>query len=251
MPVARLKPLPFLASRLTALLEEDPSPIEPGLRVAARKVPLPDAAGGGAFDLLAADEAGRAAGVRILERVEAGAVAWALGARAWLQTILPTLRAVCPALQGEGGETRCLLVGGVVDPAAVRLVEAISEGRIRLLEAALFESPAGAALSVRAVAGEAPSPRVSAPRAGAGAADLERPSAGPGADLLTGIPLTAEEAAEFRRIEVRGSDRAAPAASAGPKGTPRPLPPGGMTAPPPAALAERGAGVSRAGFVEN
>jgi len=191
LPAARLQPLEvFDPDRILTLLEEDPSLIEPGLRLAGRDIPLPDSAGGGSVQALCVDAAGRAAGVWILGRLSAGDLGACMAARQWIEEALPTLRAVSPSLKGNGAEVRCLILTGRVDPSAAALLASVMDRRPTVLEIALFESPDGIAVNVRPAAGE-PGNRPAVPR---------QPSTPPGADPLTAIPLTSEEASEFRRL---------------------------------------------------
>src|SRR5262245_28056875 len=101
LPAARLQSIPFpQPQRFITVLDDDLSVIEPGLRLAARDVPLPEDAGGGTIEALCADASGKAVALKIVERIEPRELFDALAARAWLYENLATLRAVCPALAG-------------------------------------------------------------------------------------------------------------------------------------------------------
>ena len=193
LSAARLQPLPFPdPPSLISLIEKDPSLVESGLRPAARQIPMPASAGGGNVDLACVDSAGRLVAILVVPRVTGSVLEAAMAARAWLGEGLPTLRALCPALAGASPEVRCLLLAGSVEPGAALLL-ADAAGRLEVLVATLFETSSGQAAWIRPAA---PAPR---------AAGARREPQGPTAtrrDPHAGIPVTAEEANEFRRIAV-------------------------------------------------
>lgn len=205
MPAARLQPIPFpKPQRFIDLLDGDLSVIEPGLRIAARDVPLPDDAGGGAIEALCADASGKALALKIVERIDPHGLFDALAARSWLQENLATLRAVCPALAGGAREARCLVLAGKVDPAASAILEPLGLSAPDLYLVDLFQTGGGVAVTMKQVApaiadrgpGVAPGARPEPPAPGAG-------------DPLSGIPLSADEAAEFRRLAAEHTARPA------------------------------------------
>jgi hypothetical protein len=196
LPPARLQPIPFPdPRRFIALLDDDLSVIETGLRIAARDVPLPPDAGGGAIEALCADASGRALALRIAERIDPHGLFDALAARSWLQENLATLRAVCPALAGVAREARCLVIAGRIDPAAAAPLEPLGASAPELYQVELFQTAAGIALNLKRVIAAT----VDRGRAVAPAAKQTSPATGTG-DPLSGIPLSSEEAAEFRRL---------------------------------------------------
>jgi len=197
LPAARLQPLPFLdPERLITLLDQDPSLIEPGLRIIARGVPLPASLGPITLDALASDAGGGAAAIRIVECVLPRTVEEALTARAYLLEHLPTLRALCPALAGPSSHIRCLILAGAISPAAASLVSLLTDPAPEIFEIGAFDSPSGLAISVRRPARAArASERSPSDRGAVSPAPI--PARG---DPLSGLPLTAEEALEFGRI---------------------------------------------------
>jgi hypothetical protein len=223
LPATRLQPLPFPEpERFVAYIEEDPSLIEPGLRIVARRLPLPGAGDGVGVDLLAVDTQGRITAIDVRPQMTVHSVETAMAARSWIQGNLPTLKALCPSLEDAAAHTRSLLIGGRMDPSLESFVSLLAPPRPDLLEASLFDSPSGPAISLRPVGVAAPMPTVRRAHVPALAERLpDSPSAEVPADPLAGIPLTAEELAEFRQIM---ASRPGPAASSrsGGSATPRP-----------------------------
>ncbi|HXI02602.1 MAG TPA: hypothetical protein VNI57_05440 [Candidatus Saccharimonadales bacterium] len=198
MPATRLQPLPFPEpERFIAFIEEEPSLLEPGLRIVAKRLPLPGAGPGVAVDLLALDSGGRVTAIDVREVIAARSLETAAAARSWLRGNLSTVRALCPALAGAGAQPRSVIIGGRIDPAADVLLGILAPPHPTLYQASLFDSPTGPAISFRTLS--ISRPLVSAP-SGEDAGSSAPPGAG---DPLAGIPLTADEVAEFRRLVPR------------------------------------------------
>ncbi len=199
MPATRLKPLPFSEpERIARWIEEDPSLLENGLRIIAKKLPLPSPGGPLHVDLLAIDREGRPTAIFLRESIGASAMEAAAAARAWLRQSLPALRALCPPLAEARAEARSILIGGRVEPAAEMMAAGFGNPRPEILRASLFEAPGGAAVSFEAASGPHPQAEPAAP--GIEASLLQDP--------LAGIPLTTEEVEEFRKLTSRQLSRA-------------------------------------------
>lgn len=193
MPAARLKPLPFPEpSRLLDLVEQDPSLVEPGFRLVARRVPLPPRGGGIVLDALASDASGRCVLLRAIEKLTPRGIEEILTARAWITENLPTLKALCPQLGVGAGETRCLVLASEIEEPTESLLSLLAGASVEIVEVHAFDSPSGLALSVRALAPHAKKRPVDAP-ASTGAEERR-------SNPLAGIPLTADEVAEFRKL---------------------------------------------------
>jgi hypothetical protein len=196
LPAARLQPLPFLEpTRLLDLVEQDPSLIEAGLRIVARRVSLPVKSGGTVLDALASDSRNRCVLLRSAESLTPRIIEEILAARGWISESLPTLRSLRPDLPA-GGEIRCVLLTSRVDEAAGALLSLLAGAAPEVLMVHAFDSPSGLALSVVAAATAVAIPAAARPR--------PSPTPSPAAERrpspLAGIPLTADEMAEFRRV---------------------------------------------------
>jgi len=195
LPAARLQPLPFLEpTRLLDLVDQDPSLIEAGLRIVARHVALPVNGGGIVLDALASDARGSCVLLRIIERITPRIIEGTLAARGWISDTLPTLRILRPDL-GSSNEIRCVLLASGLEEAAASLLALLAGSAPEVLLVHAFDSPAGLALSV----GGAPS----GAKAAGGRSRLS-PAPTTVAEMktspLAGIPLTADEVAEFRKV---------------------------------------------------
>jgi len=198
LPAARLKPLPFPdPARLIDLVEQDPSLVEPGLRIAARRIPLPHRAGGMTLDALALDAAGRCLLLRAAEILTARTLEEALAARAWIVESLPAIGSLCPPLAGAKADVRCLLLTSRLDESAAPLIAILEGAGVEVSEVQAFDSPGGLALSVRSLAPRAKPPALERSGRALAAPEGARERR---ADPLAGIPLSAEEAAEFRKL---------------------------------------------------
>jgi len=204
LPASRLQPLPFFEpGRLIAFIEQDPSLLEPGLRLIAREVPMPSVGAGAKIDLLAADGDGRVVAILIAAGMTGGHLETALAARTWLRENHPTLRSLNPVLAECGEEVRCLILAGAITRAGRAFLAHMAEPRPEVLEVSCFESASGPAICVQPVRPGIPFPEVRPPEERAPA--LRETVAGftPRArlgDPLSGIPISPEEAAEFRRL---------------------------------------------------
>jgi len=196
LPAARLQPVPFLESaRLLDLVEQDPSLVEAGLRIVSRQVSLPAKGGGIVLDALASDARGRCVLLRAIEKVTPRIVEETLAAREWISRCLPTLRSLRPDLP-VNNEIRCLLLTSEVEEAAASILSLLAGSAPEILEVHAFNSPSGLALSVGTAASGAdvasrrqPHPPAPPP-----------PAAERKLSPLAGIPLTADEVAEFRKV---------------------------------------------------
>jgi len=198
LPAARLQPLPFPEpSHLIDLVEQDPSLLEPGLRVVVRRVPLPDKIGAGSLDALAVDASGRCVGLRVAERATPHVLEEAIAARAWLSEAMPTLRAVCPQI-GSSPHVRFLILASDRDEMSAAIQAFLAAAGVEVARVQAFDSPSGLALCVRTPGARAPQPE--APAATAIPKAPSAVTAGRRSDPLSGIPLSAEEAAEFGRL---------------------------------------------------
>lgn len=208
MPATRLKPLPFLEpERLIALVEQDPSLLEEGLRVVARGIPVPALAPEARIDLLAIDSEKRLNAILIAGSAGAEFLERGLGLRGWLAENLATLRAVMPGLAGCSNRLRIRILTGALVPSTESFLVQLESARpeVSLLE--FFESPTGIALAVRpwAPAGAKPESRPAPAPPAARPEELKIEP--PGEDPLSGIPLSAEEAAEFRKLAAHPATR--------------------------------------------
>lgn len=217
MPPSRLQPLPFVEpARLIAYIEQEPALLEAGLRLVARGLPVPGAGPGLSIDLLAVDGLGRVAAIRVVEMASGRDVEDCVAIRSWLSANLPTLRSIAPALSAAGREIRAVLVAGNFSPAARAILAQMTATRPEPLEVRLFDSAAGPAVCFQppeGVQARLPEPapeRIAAPSASA-------------ADPLSGIPLSAAEAEEFRSLETPSSP--AYPESFEPRSSARPAPP--------------------------
>jgi hypothetical protein len=116
-------------------------------------------------------------------------------ARGWISESLPTLRSLRPDLPA-GGEIRCVLLTSRVDDAAGALLSLLAGAAPEVLMVHAFDSPSGLALSVVAAASTVALPAAVRPRP----SPVPSSAAERGASPLAGIPLTADEMAEFRRV---------------------------------------------------
>ncbi len=227
MPASRLQPLPlFEPGRLIAFIEQDPSLIEPGLRPIAREIPIPSVGAGARIDILAAGAGGSLVAIRIAGEMTGVDLEIALATRIWLQENRPTLRTLNPDLAECGGEVRCLILAGTVTPAARAFLAHMAEPSPEVLEIACFESASGPAICVQPVRPATPVRETRTPRARPSTMQEEPvrlPSPARLGDPLSGIPISPEEAAEFRRLApphpARGARRE-PRAAQGPAGGP-------------------------------
>ena len=231
MPAARLQPLPFPdPARLLDLIEQEPSLIEPGLTIVARRLPIPFKDEALTLDGLAYDARLRCVAIRAVECLTPQAVEQMLVARGWIAECMETLRALSPQLARCGNGARAMLIAGSVEPAASTLLAHLASAAPEVLEVHLFELPTGLALDVRVVVPVTTAARPSAPAQTPRPAPIEREM-----NPLAGIPLTSEELAEFRRL----STARAPAAKSGAALEGRP------------SVSFSGAVEARGGFLEN
>jgi hypothetical protein len=250
LPAARLQPLPFLEPhRLLDLLEEDLSVIEAGLRVAARDVPIPSAGVDLRADALCTDSSRRVVVMTVAERLDAATLGRAIEARSWIETSLPALRALSPALQGDARDVRCVVLTSRIEPSATSLLSRIAEPRPTVYEISFFESPTGIAIDVRSASSGASSRERHRPerRGEREHGETSVPVEG-GGDPLAGIPLTAAEAAEFRRMADARAARSPIPSDPRPSQPARPAPASGMRHPSAAAPLAPGWPIA---FVEN
>ncbi|MBI3450718.1 MAG: hypothetical protein HY049_17615 [Acidobacteria bacterium] len=210
MPAARLQPLPFPdPARLLDLIEQEPSLIEAGLTLVARRLPIPVKGDAVTLDGLAYDARGRCVAIRAVECLTPRSVEQMLVARGWIAESLETLRALSPQLAKCGNGARALLMAGSVEPAAATLLAHLASGAPEVLEVHAFELPTGLALHVTALTPiPAGSARPAAPAPSAKPAPIDREM-----NPLAGIPLTSDELAEFRRLSMARPQAAKPGAS--------------------------------------
>jgi hypothetical protein len=206
LPVTRLHPLTFPEpDRFIGFLEEDPALIEPGLRIVARRLPLSGAGGAVVIDLLAIDRDSRIVLIDVKARLSVLALETAAAAREWISKNLATLRVLCPPLTSAADATRAILIGGRVEPALESLLEQASLPGTEVYAASAFRTPDGTGLSLRRAG------RVHADRdardgtlpgigESTGAAPRSARAGSLAPDPLSGIPISAEETAEFRRL---------------------------------------------------
>jgi hypothetical protein len=204
LPPSRLQPLPFPEpARLTDLLEHEPSLLEEGLSVVARDLPFPSVGPDSALELLTADGQGRVTAISVAVELTVQKIEETLEIRSWIERNIGTLAAIAPSLKGCSGPARCLLLAGDLSPGARRLLAFLAEPRPEVFRVDLFDSPSGPAICLR--------PAIPAGKGVTGASfsrDAQRtetpgpPQEERGTDPLVGMPLSAEEAAEFRRLAV-------------------------------------------------
>ena len=207
MPPSRLQPLPFVEpARLIAYLEQDPSLLEAGLTLLARRLPVPAAGPGLVIDLLALDGAGALTAIDVSELATGRTLEKCLAIRSWLQSNLSTLRSLVPGLAAAGREIRSVLISGHFAPAARSILLQISSQRPETLEVQIFEGPSGPALCFQTLPGLQPAG--DAPLFESGPA-LEAVASPAPSDPLAGIPLSAEEAEEFRSLDAPPASHAA------------------------------------------
>jgi len=215
-PVLRLQPAPFPdPPTLIALIEQDPSLIGAGFHPAAREVPLPAAAGLPRAGLIGADAEGRLVAVVVVRTFDGAGLEAAHALRGWLEETAPTLRTLCPALARAGAGARCVVLAERVEPAATTFLRSAPAGFPEVMEVALFDTASGPAiwLSPAGAAARAARPAPAPP-----AEHATRPAVGAtspltSSDPLAGIPLTVEEAAEFRRLSEAAPQRSEPQSS--------------------------------------
>lgn len=226
MPASRLQPLPlFEPGRLIAFIEQDPSLIEPGLRPIAREIPMPSVGAAARIDILAAGAGGGLVAILIAGEMTGSDLEVALAARTWLQENHPTLRSLNPDLAECGEGVRCLILAGTITPAARAFLAHMAEPRPEVLEITCFESASGPAVCVQPVRPGVPVRETRTPRTRPSTMREEPvglPSPARLGDPLSGIPISPEEAAEFRRLASPH-----PARGAGREPRPAPGPPGG------------------------
>lgn len=218
MPVTRLHPLPFPEpARFIAFIEEDPSVLEEGLRFVARRLPLPGAGPSVVLDLLAVDSQSRIAAIQIGPRLTVQALAACLAAHWWISENMPTLRLLCPPLESASDQARAILIAGSVEPSLDTLLDRMAPAAPEVYQGSLFRSEEGLSVSLRRRGRRAAAPAEQEPLAAAGrlgtmAGWMEPAGQGiprPTSDPLSGIPISSEELAEFRRLVASTRSRAA------------------------------------------
>lgn len=202
--------VPGTDEETTLAVLEDLESLEEGLRIFARRIPLP---GRGEIDALAVDGRGRCALLLCAARLEPSVIARGLEQWVWLTGNLPTLMAFGGAGLSEGtdlsAEPRLLIASGEAPEQGLRFAALLPRPKIELFRVAVVSDGERSGLLVEPLAA-APSPAGPPPR-------LEERLDPALASLPSGASrsLMRRMIEELREAEVQGSPVRALAVEAG------------------------------------